>query len=73
MQVDQVLPSIQIKSLTKENSRLMKLQKHQETENESLRQERDKALAEKTVSLGSITQWSDCTDTCTCIDIYVYV
>lgn len=46
--VDQVLPSIQIKSLTKENSRLMKLQKHQETENESLRQERDKALAEKT-------------------------
>eukprot|EP00057_Strongylocentrotus_purpuratus_P035716 XP_800696.2 PREDICTED: myosin-4 [Strongylocentrotus purpuratus] len=53
--VNQVLPSIQIKSLTKENSRLMKLQKHQETENESLRQERDKALAEKTVSLGSVT------------------
>ncbi|XP_041485634.1 myosin-4-like [Lytechinus variegatus] len=46
--VDQVLPSMQIKNLTKENARLMKVQKRQETEKESLRQERDAAVAEKT-------------------------
>nr|XP_054773440.1 myosin-4-like [Lytechinus pictus] len=58
--VDQVLPSMQIKNLTKENTRLMKVQKRQETEKESLRQERDAALAEKTEIQRSLERCSSC-------------